>query len=86
MTVENDEFVAASVAEWQARYIERKRSSSGNAVVEVDRITDRRGDIGVARWWFRSPTGGIWTDRALVMKTAKGWRMMALIFTEEPAS
>lgn len=86
MTVEGDEFVAASVAEWQARYIERKRSSSGNAVVEVDRVTDRRGDIGVARWSFRSPTGGIWTDRALVMKTAKGWRMMALIFTEEPAS
>jgi hypothetical protein len=84
MSVEHGELVAASLAEWQARYLDRRRTSPGSAVVEIDRKIDARGSIGVARWSFKSPSGAIWTDRALVMRTPSGWRMMALLFVKEP--
>lgn len=84
MSVENGELVAAPLAEWQARYVDRGRTSPGSAVIEIDRTIDARGSIGVARWSFRSPSGAIWTDRALVMRTPSGWRMMALLFVKEP--
>jgi hypothetical protein len=80
MTVEDGQLVAASVAEWQARYTERRAASRDNPVVEIDRKIDARGSIGVARWSFRTPAGKTWTDRALIMKTDQGWRMMALLF------
>ncbi len=48
----------------------------------TSRLIDARGDIGVARWSFRSASGE-WTDRALVMKTPEGWRVMALMFARE---
>ncbi|MFA6113852.1 MAG: nuclear transport factor 2 family protein [Sphingomonas sp.] len=84
MSVEKGELVAASLAEWQARYVDRRRTSPGSAAIEIDRNIDARGSIGVARWSFKSPSGAIWTDRALVMKTPSGWRMMALLFVKEP--
>lgn len=80
MTVEDGQLVAASLAEWQARYAERRAASPGNPVVETDRKVDARGSIGVARWSFRTPAGKTWTDRALFIKTDGGWRMMALLF------
>jgi hypothetical protein len=80
MTVEDGQLVAASAAEWQARYAERRVASPDNPVVEIDRKVDARGSIGVARWSFRTPAGRTWTDRALVLKTDQGWRMMALLF------
>jgi hypothetical protein len=82
MTVEGGEFVAASVAEWQARYRDRRTTSTGNVFDVTSRQVDIRGDIGVARWSFRSAQGE-WTDRALLMRTPEGWRMMALLFTKE---
>ncbi|WP_296612590.1 nuclear transport factor 2 family protein [Sphingomonas sp.] len=83
MTIEDGELVAATLAEWQARYVDRRTSSSGNAVIETSRVVDARGDIGVARWSFRTPAGDIWTDRALMIRTPAGWRMMALAFAKE---
>ena len=85
MTVEDGELVAATLAEWQARYVDRRTTSPGNAVIETSRVIDARGDIGVARWSFRARDGSEWTDRALMMRTPAGWRMMALVFVKEPA-
>ncbi|MGH6615225.1 nuclear transport factor 2 family protein [Sphingomonas sp.] len=82
MTVEEGEFVAATSAEWQARYRDRKRTSSGNTFDVTSRIVESRGDIAIARWSFRSASGD-WTDRALLMRTPDGWRMMALVFSKE---
>jgi hypothetical protein len=47
-------------------------------------VIDARGDIGVARWSFRARDGSEWTDRALMLRTPAGWRMMALVFVKEP--
>jgi len=84
MTVEDGELVAATLAEWQARYIDRRATSPGNAVIETSRVIDARGDIGVARWSFRARDGSEWTDRALMLRTPAGWRMMALVFVKQP--
>jgi hypothetical protein len=84
MTVEDGEFVAATLAEWQARYVDRRATSPGNTVIETSRVIDTRGDIGVARWSFRARDGSEWTDRALMMRTPAGWRMMALVFVKGP--
>ncbi len=87
MTVENGEFVAATLAEWQARYVDRRKTSPGSAFTVTSRVIDARGDIGVARWSFRTSDGAVWTDRALMLRTPGGWRMAALIFAKElPAS
>lgn len=84
MTVENGEFVAATLAEWQARYVERRKHSPGNAVTVTSRQTDVRGSIGAARWTFHSPSGSDWSDRALIMRRPDGrWRMMALLFVQD---
>ena len=82
MTVEEGELVAASLPEWQARYRDRRSASRGNVFDVTSRVIDARGDIGVARWSLRSAAGD-YTDRALVMKTPEGWRVMALMFARE---
>jgi len=82
MSVEDGEFVAASVAEWQARYEDRRRTSPGARFEVTSRVVDAQGDIGMARWSFRSDSGE-WTDRALMLRTASGWRMAALLFVKE---
>ena len=81
-SVEDGEFVAASVAEWQARYQDRRRTSAGATFELTSHVVEARGDIGMARWSFRSASGE-WTDRALVLRTASGWRMIALLFVKE---
>jgi hypothetical protein len=86
MTVEKGEFVAATLAEWQARYVDRRKASPSNTVIVTSRMIDARGDIGVARWSFRVPDGSEWTDRALMMRSSQGWRMAALIFAREAPS
>jgi hypothetical protein len=83
MTVEDGELVAATLAEWQDRYVERRQSSAGNPAPEEGRMVEARGDIGIGRWSFRGSDGSVWTDRALMMRTAAGWRMMALLFAKE---
>jgi hypothetical protein len=84
MTVEQGELVAATLAEWQARYVERRAASPGNPAVEAGRVVDARGNIGVGRWSFRGTDGSLWTDRALLIRTAAGWKMMALLYAKEP--
>ncbi|MBO9557922.1 MAG: nuclear transport factor 2 family protein [Caulobacter sp.] len=81
-SVEDGEFVAASVAEWRARYQDRRKSSSGATFEVTSRVMEARGDVGMARWSFRSESGE-WTDRALMVRTASGWRMLALLFVKE---
>ncbi len=85
MTVEDGELVVAGLPEWQARYRDRRGASAGNVFDVASRLIDARGDIGVARWSFRSASGE-WTDRALVMKTPEGWRVMALMFARRSRS
>ncbi len=86
MTVENGEFVGATLAEWQARYVDRRKTSPGSAITVTSRVIDARGDVGAARWSFRAPDGSEWTDRALMLRTPQGWRMAALIFAKEGPS
>lgn len=81
-SVEDGDLVAASVAEWQSRYVDRRRTSAGAAFAVTSRLVDAQGDIGMARWSFRSESGE-WTDRALMLRTASGWRMIALLFVKE---
>lgn len=84
MTVDAGEFVAASVGEWQARYRDRRQKSSASPGSTTSLVVDAQRDIGAARWSFRGSDGREWTDRALVVRTATGWRMMALAFAKEP--
>jgi len=84
MTVEDGELVAASVAEWQARYVARRAASARSPAVETSLVVDARGGIGTARWSFRGTDGSEWTDRALMIRTPGGWRMAALAFAREP--
>jgi len=86
MSVEEGELVAATLAEWQARYAERRKTSQGNPAVELNRVVDARGNIGAGRWSFYGTDGSLWTDRALMMRTPAGWRIMALLFVKEAAS
>lgn len=82
MSVEDGEFVAASVAEWRARYVDRRKTSPGARFEVTSRLVDAQGDVGMARWSFRAESGE-WTDRALMLRTASGWRMAALLFVRE---
>jgi len=82
MSVEDGQFVAASVAEWRSRYEDRRKTSPGAKFEVTSRVVDAQGDIGMARWSFRTESGE-WTDRALMMRTASGWRMVALLFVRE---
>jgi hypothetical protein len=83
ITLEDEQLVAASVADWQARYAERARTRfpAGNTV--LSRAEEGRGDLGAATWTFRAVTGGTYADRALLLRTAEGWRMLALLWVRE---
>jgi hypothetical protein len=81
-SVEDGDLVAGSVAEWQSRYVDRRKTSEGATFEVTSRVVDAQGDIGMARWSFRSESGE-WTDRALVLRTSSGWRMIALLFVKE---
>jgi hypothetical protein len=83
ITLEDEQLVAASVADWQARYAERARMRfpAGNTV--LSRAEEGRGDLGAATWTFRAVTGGTYADRALLLRTAEGWRMLALLWVRE---
>ncbi|WP_242107197.1 nuclear transport factor 2 family protein [Luteimonas aquatica] len=83
MSVDAGELVASTLEEWRARYAERREKSPHNPVRVLSRHVDTRGNIGSAVWRFRSGSGGVWEDRALFLKTPAGWRMMALIFTQQ---
>lgn len=83
MTVDGGEFVAATLGEWQARYVARRSASGGSPATPTSMVIDARGGIGTARWSFRGTDGSEWTDRALMIRTSQGWRMAALAFARE---
>lgn len=83
MTVDGGEFVAATLGEWQARYVARRSTSGGSPATPTSMVVDARGGIGTARWSFRGTDGSEWTDRALMIRTPQGWRMAALAFARE---
>lgn len=83
IAVEDEQMAAASVAEWQARYAERRRQGTKAGHTILSRSQEGRGDLGAAIWTFASTTGGTYADRALLLRTAEGWRMLALLWVRE---
>jgi Putative lumazine-binding len=82
-TLENTELVAASVAEWSARYEDRKQKHlSSESITTIDRI-DISGDVAAVRWTAKWNNDAIYVDRAILLNTNGQWKMMALIFTRE---
>lgn len=83
ITLEDEQLVAASVADWQARYLARARTNYPSKQMVVSRAEAGRGDLGAATWTFRSASGATYADRALLLRTAQGWRMLALLWVRE---
>jgi hypothetical protein len=83
-TVDEDEIVAASAAEWVARYVQRRRSPPGFHPTRhtIDRI-DATPTTAAVRWSVSFSDGSTWTDRALLLKTNRGWKMIALAFSNQ---
>lgn len=83
MTIEDEQLAAASVADWQARYVGRRRSRYPSGHTVLSRTEEGRGDLGAATWTFRATSGATYVDRALLLHTAQGWRMLALLWVRE---
>ncbi len=83
ITIEDDEMAAASVADWQARYAERARRKAPAGQVVLSRAEEGRGDLAAATWTFRGSTGATYADRAVLLRTPDGWRMLALLWVRE---
>ncbi|MBO9544936.1 hypothetical protein [Caulobacter sp.] len=83
ITLDDEQIVAASVADWQARYIVRARTNYPSKQTAVARAEEGRGDLGVATWTFKSASGAIYADRAVLLRTREGWRMLALLWVRE---
>lgn len=83
ITLEDEQMVAASVADWQARYAVRARTNYPSKQTVQTRSEEARGDLGVATWTFKSASGATYADRALLLRTAEGWRMLALSWVRE---
>lgn len=82
-TLDDEQLVAASVADWQARYAVRAKTHYPSQQTVVSRAEEGRGDLGAATWTFRSASGATYADRALLLRTAQGWRMLALLWVRE---
>lgn len=83
MTLEDEQLVAASVAEWQARYAARARTHYPSKQTVLSRAEQGRGALGAATWTFRSASGATYADRAVLLRTAQGWRILALLWVRE---
>lgn len=83
ITLDDEQMVAASVADWQARYAVRARTNYPSQQTVVARAEEARGELGAATWTFRSASGATYADRALLLRTAQGWRMLALLWVRE---
>jgi ketosteroid isomerase-like protein len=83
ITLDDEQLVAASVADWQARYAVRARTRYPSKQTVVVRAEEGRGDLGAATWTFQSASGGTYADRALLLRTPGGWRMLALLWVGE---
>lgn len=83
ITIEDEQMAAASVADWQARYAVRARTKYPSKQTVEARAEEGRGDLGAATWTFKSASGATYADRALLLRTAQGWRMLALLWVRE---
>lgn len=83
ITLDDEQMVAASVADWQARYAVRARTNYPSKQTVVTRAEEGRGDLGAATWTFKSASGATYADRALLLRTREGWRMLALLWVRE---
>lgn len=83
ITLEDEQLVAASVADWQARYAMRARTNYPSRQTVVSRAEQGRGALGAATWTFRSASGATYADRAVLLRTGQGWRMLALLWVRE---
>jgi ketosteroid isomerase-like protein len=83
ITLDDEQLVAASVADWQARYAVRARTNYPSKQTVQARAEEGRGALGAATWTFRSASGATYADRALLLRTAQGWRMLALLWVRE---
>lgn len=83
ITLDDEQMVAASVADWQARYVVRARTNYPSKQTVVARSEEGRGDLGAATWTFKSASGATYADRALLLRTREGWRMLALLWVRE---
>jgi hypothetical protein len=83
ITLDDDQLVAASVADWQARYVVRARTHYPSQQAVVSRAEEGRGALGAATWTFRSAAGATYADRAVLLRTAQGWRMLTLLWVRE---
>lgn len=80
-SVEEQNLVIASPAEWGARYVERlseKRTPSLGGAIDYVETT---GDVGYARWHITAGDGSVWHDRALIIRDKGEWRILALSYT-----
>nr|WP_295113061.1 hypothetical protein [uncultured Caulobacter sp.] len=75
--------VAASVADWQARHAVRSRMSYPSKQTVVARAEEGRSTLGAATWTFKSASGATYADRAILLRTREGWRMLALLWGRE---
>lgn len=83
ITIEDEQLAAASVADWQARYAARAKANYPSKQTVLERAEEGRGDLGAATWTFRSASGATYADRALLLRTGQGWRMLALLWARE---
>jgi len=83
ITLDDEQLVAASVADWQARYAARARTNYPSKHTVTSRAEAGRGELGAATWTFRSASGATYADRAVLLRTAQGWRMLALLWVRE---
>ncbi len=83
ITIDDDQLAAASVADWQARYAVRARTNYPSQQTVVSRAEEGRGALGAATWTFTSAAGATYADRALLLRTGRGWRMLALLWVRE---
>lgn len=83
ITLDDEQMAAASVADWQARYVARAKTNYPSKQTVLARSEEARSDLGVATWTFKSASGATYADRALLLRTAQGWRMLALLWVRE---
>jgi Putative lumazine-binding len=74
------ELVAVSIAEWQARFDERRAAGPApRAERRIGRI-DVAGDVGLAAFEHLTTDARV-VDLGLLVRDAAGWRLIALVYT-----
>jgi hypothetical protein len=83
--LDTGELVAASSAEWGARFDQRRRERAAMHPVghSIDAI-HATGNIGYAHWTIQWSDGSTWVDYALLVREDGRWSMINLAFVEAP--